>query len=239
MQQISLEIKDASFGAFLLSPADAAAAARLHQSVIDAAPAHEKNFLSERSEQDFHTLLQQGHQIVAIVENGRLLAQSILLLPTAQNPDTSIHGLPESFSAETMAPESMAVICGQAVDPAYRHQGFQTLLTGLCLELAAAQGRPHVLSDICTDNIASWKSQIKAGMTICGLSADPAISDSSVYFMYGQSRALKKGELTATFNTVAERTVPMNDMAQQKTLLTSGWRGVGYDKDNNLLFKPA
>ncbi|MDE2336820.1 MAG: GNAT family N-acetyltransferase [Alphaproteobacteria bacterium] len=161
--------------------------------------------------------------IVAVSADGsaQLVAQSIVINPTAARPETGMTDM-----AVAVAPEKLTVLEGVIVDPAWRGNGLMDAMVMHWLAQAGKNGRTHALAEVAVENAYSWSVFLKEGLHIESLGVDPA-DQSVLYNMHGHIPDLK-----AAFNESAKKksAVPAADLARQKELLAQGWKGVAFDR---------
>lgn len=182
-------------------------------------------FLMERDRKYFEKHFALGNPTVGIVHNGRLIAQSLLTLPSAAFPDTSISDmkLPSAL-------EDVIVFNGSIVHPDYRGNGLQSVMTEARLEVALKNERRHLVSDALIENHHSWITLLKAGFNIHSIGHDP--SDNTSYYNLHLDSAPHKGQLTSAFNEksgLKKVECHKDDIARQKKLLSLGYKGISFD----------
>lgn len=195
--------------------------------LFNALSTRERSELSHKKRSDFERHFAAGHLMVGAVGESGLMAQSLLVLPTPAYPETGIYGMP--FSAP---PQEIAVVSNMMVRPDCRGNALQGELISACMSLAVDRGRTHMISDVYTDNQASWKTFLKKGFSIHSMDANPAISSRAVYFLHARVPLPADGGLRRAFNSVS---VPIPDLESQRELLAKGYRGIGYDSGRGLL----
>jgi hypothetical protein len=190
------------------------------------------SFLTSRDLGDFESHFDSGHRAIGCMDRGRLIAHSLFLLPTKQDPETGLYGMRIDCPIE-----KVGVIAGTVVHPEYQGRGLQAVFTSLRMRMLAKDKRNCVISDIASDNIASWRSLMSSGLHIDQIGGDPKISSQTIYFMKANITSLKKGILIKAFNVKSQIPVAMQDIDRQKNLSAKGYRGVKYNAaDKAILF---
>ena len=77
--------------------------------------AQEQTFLLRKSRDFFEKHFSEGHSILGIVHNNRLISQSVIIDPTAENPKT---GIPDIDLTAII--DKVSVLQSVVVDPDYR-----------------------------------------------------------------------------------------------------------------------
>lgn len=185
----------------------------------------------------FEKHFDEGHAAIGLIHNGRLAAQSLLLLPSKQHPD--IHLTDMRFGA---SPEKVAVLSGMRVLPEYQGNNIQKLMIGARLNVAQQNNRLHVITECAVRNRASWHNLLQDGLAIHSMGRDPG-DGTELYNLYASLNPLMKKRLKPDFNKAACRKtvhVPRADLAQQEKLLAAGHKGVCYHRDSDTIgFKKA
>lgn len=186
----------------------------------------------------FERHFDEGHIAVGLMHQGRIAAQSLLLLPSAQYPDTHIKDM--RFGVK---PEKVAVLSGMRVLPEYRGNNIQNLMIEARLGLALQNSRPHVITECAARNKASWHNLLQDGLAIHSMGRDPD-DGTALYNLHARVKPLMKRRLKPDFNKAACRKNTVHilraDLAQQEKLLAAGHKGVCYHRDSDTIgFKKA
>lgn len=217
-----------------LGPSWAAAAARLHAATLRAMGADESAFMLHKSRDDFaaHMRRGAGNGVIAIVQNGTLIAQSLIHHPTRAHPDNGMTALPAP-----PPPARSSVMQAVSVNPAYRGQKLMDVMIAHWLTHAAHHKRDHVMAEIHVDNVASWLGFLRAGLHLTGLVTDPA--DGSP--LYNAQGLLRHGHITPAFNAAAApQSCALRDFKTQSALMARGYRITACDPRAGVLtLRPA
>lgn len=83
---------NAPYNVVRLSPSHAAACAALHAATIDDLAADEKSYMLAKDQDYFRNHLRRGagNTVIGVVSNNRLIAQVMIVHPTAARPDTGM-----------------------------------------------------------------------------------------------------------------------------------------------------
>ncbi len=186
----------------------------------------EQHYLLQKDADFFARHFAHGGAVIGVVADGRLVAQSIVLNPTAAHP---AHGMTDMKIAAR--PQSLTVLEGVIVDPAYRGNKLMDVMVRHWLLQAEKNGRTEALAEVAVENAFSWSVFLKEGLHIESLGTDPA-DNSTLYNLHGHIPDLK-----AAFNAAAKKQedVPQADLARQKELLAQGHKGVAHDRAHGTL----
>ncbi len=191
----------------------------------------EKTFLLRKDSEFFKKHFTEGNAVLGIVHDGKLISQSVIVNPTAENPKT---GIPDMELTKIL--DKVTVLQCVIVDPAYRGNRLMSVMVDEWLQLSHEKGRTQVLCEVALENSYSWSVFLKNGLHIERISVDP-VDNAEVYTLHGELPALSK-----VFNKSAKKVIscPQKDIAQQKELLAKGYRAAKFDPANgNLEFRPA
>lgn len=201
---------------------------RLHQEIFDRLEEHEKPYLIERDKSYFENHFEQGHVVVGVVHNGRLVAQALMTLPSEEYPYTGM----TDMNMSSLPLEKIAVLNGAIVHPDYRGNSLQTVLTEARIKLAEMRGREHLVSEVAVNNRFSWSTLLKSGLSIHSLGTD---SDDGTQLYNLHIRANDRGtvhKLRNEFNHNSRRNIvscSQNNLEAQQILISLGYRGVAND----------
>ena len=167
----------------------------------------------------FARIVAQGEPILGLFIQDKLIAYGVLLLNCA-HADTYVSML--GLTAEDKA--DLTCLDGAAVDPDYRGNGLQTLLTGWRLALARQAGRGHVCSTASPFQWSSWGSLLRSGLTVHAIG--PFYDDAMRYVLHCDLRSPPfHPDLTRSLR------IPAGDIPHQRELFREGmvgfalWRG--------------
>ncbi len=205
--------------------------------VIDALADSEKTFVVAKQRAFFEKHFAQGNLVLGVYHEGQLVAQSIIVNPTAENSKTGMTDM-----ALPGTPETLTIIQGVMVHPAYRGHKLMTAMVDAWLSIAARQGRVHALAEACSDNHYSWSVFLKEGLKLHSIGYD-ANDNVHLYNLHAQVQPLIRSRLRPAFATAAcklkrEKACAVEDIATQKTLIDSGYKGVAFDKAKLVFQKP-
>ncbi len=202
---------------------------KLQDAVFDSLTAEEQNYLLRKEKGFFENHFSKGNMVLGIVSEGQLIAQSVILHPTAQNPKSGMTDM--ILNAK---PEEITVLQGVIVHPDFRGNKLMTFMVDEWLGVAKQEGRKHALAEVTTGNFFSWSVFLKEGLAIHSLGHDD-IDGSDLYNMYAKVGPLMKQRLKGSFNDAAAPSsvkVGVNDLESQKTLTRAGFLGVAFDAAN-------
>jgi hypothetical protein len=190
--------------------------------------AGEEAYLLRKDRNFFENHFAAGGDVLGVVHNGHLIAQSIIVNPTAAHPKTGM-------ALQTAAPlESLTVLQGVIVDPAYQGNNLMGVMVEAWLAAAQKNGRTEALAEVLPGNAYSWSVFLQKGLHLESIGVDPA-DNAEVYNMHGHIPSLGR-----VFKKSAKKTVccPQHDIAAQKQLFTAGYKGASFDRANdNLEFR--
>jgi hypothetical protein len=154
------------------------------------------------------------------VHEGRLIAQSVVVNPTASHPKTGMTDMQLKVPVDTIT-----ILQGVIVDPDYRGNSLMGDMADAWLAEAQKQGRLHAISETALDNPFSWFIFLQKGMHIESIGFDKSDS-TEVYNLHGHIPSLSKA-----FNEKAKKRVvcALADVARQKKLIAKGYKGAKYD----------
>lgn len=187
----------------------------------DLSPA-EEGFLLKKEGGFFQDHFAHGGAMLGIVADGKLVAQSAIVKPTAQHPK---HGMVDMPEIAGVAPEKISVQQNVIVDPAYRGNNLMGVMVVEWLAESQKAGRTEVISEVAVDNVYSWYPYLKNGLHIEGIGVD-ASDGTKLYNMHG-----RLPELRADFAVAAEDKrlhVPHADLDGQKDLFAQGYKATGF-----------
>lgn len=206
----------------------------LQKTVYDDLTEEEKVYIVPKDRAFFEKHFANGNHVFGVVHNGKLIAQSISLEPSQQNPKTGM----VNMSLPVMS-DKVAIIQGILVHPDYRGNALMSRMLDAKLKIATNTGRTDLIAEVAVDNFYSWSVFLKEGLAIHSIETDP--SDGTViYNMHAKVKPLIKKRLKETFNAAAKKVTacPVHDIEQQKKLLSKGYVGIAFEKaGNTLLFK--
>ena len=205
----------------------------LQQKIIDSLPDDQKSFILPKTKEFFENHFKRGaNTMIGIFCDGALIAQSIVLNPTKNHPETGMVDMKPVGKADTLS-----IIEGVLVDPAYRGNRLMEEMVGHWIDYAESIGRKHVIAEIAVDNPYSWGVFLDKGMTLHSTGTDPD-DGTQLYNAHESIRNIRKKALSGVFNYYAKKrkkTCAANDLATQQTLLKKGYKGVAYDRKTQKL----
>ena len=174
----------------------------------------EQMFLAEKDAQFFEDHFASGSGVIGIVEDGKLIAQSVIVNPTRAHPRKHLAEL-----IIDAPPERMTVLQGVVVDPDHRGKGLMGEMIGAWMALAKEENRPHALTAVAPRNEASWRGFMKAGLHIHDTALSP-YTNVEVYILHADVFAPD-----TAFNAKAgrERFLPVPALARQRRNFKSGY----------------
>ncbi len=191
----------------------------------------ENVYLAAKDRGFFEKHFDAGNEVLGIVHNNRLIAQAIIVNPTPARPHTGI-------DMQIDAPlETIAVLQGAIVDPAYRGNSLQGVLVDERLALSAKNGRTEIFSEVALSNSFSWSVLLQKGLHIACTGISP-YTGAEVYVLRGRitSPDARFDENTGKETCAREITVcPQADVARQKQLLAAGYKGTRFDRINRTI----
>jgi hypothetical protein len=203
----------------------------------DTLPVFSQGIVLRKSESYFaaHFNMGDGNAFLGVISEGRLVAQAMILHPTAAEPETGMVDM-----APVGPPQAVSVLQAVAVLPECRGAGLMNRLVAQWLEHAAAYGRDHVLAEIEVRNTASWAAFLTAGLNLQSIGRDPA-DGTLVYNAHEHVATARTKKLTNVFNDAATIACPASDIARQQELMKDGYVAAGWDRAQKLLAmrKPA
>jgi predicted GNAT family N-acyltransferase len=182
--------------------------------------AAEQHYMVKKDRAFFEEHLAAGHHVFGIVHEGRLIAQSVVVNPTAAHPKTGMTDMQLKVPVDTIT-----ILQGVIVDPEYRGNSLMGVMVNAWLAEAQKQGRDHAISETALDNPFSWFIFLQKGMHIESIGFDKS-DGVEVYNLHGHIPSLSK-----MFNEEAKKTVvcPQTDIVRQKKLIAKGYKGAKYD----------
>ncbi len=207
----------------------------LQKTVFDDLTDEEKTFIVPKDKAFFEKHFDNGNHVIGVVHNGQLIAQSISLEPSTDNPKTGMVNMQLPVTSD-----KVAIMQGVLVHPDYRGNALMSRMLDARLQIAKKTGRTDLVAEVAVDNFYSWSVFLKEGMVIHSIETDPS-DGTVVYNMHAKIKPLIKQRLKGVFNAVAakkNKACPVHDIEQQKKLLAKGYVGVAFEKNGqNLIFK--
>ena len=200
----------------------------LHDQTIASLDEKEKAFMVQKPPSFFrdHFNKASGNMVIGILNNNQLIAESIILCPSQDHPETGMVDM-----APVAPPEHITILQGVAVLPEYRKNRLMHQMVNAWLNNSIGQGRPHALAEVEVSNIASWKTFLDLGLEITGIGEDPD-DGALVYNMHGVIPEIQRRTVAQDFNNMAEDSILccVDDIKKQRSLLESGYVINGYQK---------
>ena len=183
-----LEKTGAAYSLVLLSPENVGQILALEAIALASLPQAERAYLAMKDRAFFESHFAAGNDVLGVIHDGRLIAQSIVVNPTADHPET---GLAENARIDTPI-DKATVLQGVAVDPAYRGNRLMEAMVDAWMVQAEKQGRTEARAAVATGNEASWSVFVKKGMSIETTGISPYTA-SEVFIL--------RGRLSGDFNS--------------------------------------
>lgn len=225
------------FALVSLSAKNIGAILALQDIIFDSLSEKEQSFLLRKSREFFEKHFAAGNIVLGAVHNGQLVAQSVVVNPTVQNPRTGMVDM--VLDAQ---PWEVTIIQGVVVHPAYQGNCLMTEMVDAWLDIAEKQGRTHAIAEVAVGNYYSWSIFMKEGMHIHSMGVDPA-DGTELYNIHAEVAPLVKKRLQPDFNKASARDsikCPHADIEAQKKLLSAGHTGVRFDPVSGAIeFTPA
>lgn len=215
-----------------LSPQNIDAILALQDIIFASLSAEEQSYVLKKDKAFFDDHFANGNIVIGAVHNGKLVAQSIIVNPTPEHPK---HGMVDMVLPGKV--EEITIIQGVLVDPAYQGNRLMSAMVDTWLDIADKEHRGHAIAEVAVGNYYSWSVFLKEGMEIHSLGLDTS-DGTELYNIHADIPALIQKRLTPDFNKAAAKNTvdcPLNDLAQQKKLVSEGYKGVGFDKAKNAL----
>lgn len=222
----------------LQTPLDIDAILALQDVVMDDLSEEEQVYVVPKDRAFFEKHFAAGGLVLGVFCEGRLVAQSVIVNPTKENPKTGMTDMPARLS-----PHKVTVIQGVIVHPDLRGNRLMTVMVDAWLDIARRDGRCHAIAEVASENHFSWKVFMKEGLQLhsIGYDAEDAVH---LYNMHARVNGLIKQRLKPEFNAVAPRPTPAGiacdarDLSRQKDLLKKGFRGIAtQDHGRSILFE--
>jgi hypothetical protein len=228
----SLKKSGEQFALVSLSIRNIDAILALQDIIFDNLPEKQQSFILRKSREFFEGHLAAGNIVLGIVHNGQLVAQSVIVNPTENNPKTGMVDM--ALDAKL---DKVTIIQGVAVHPDYRGNNLHLAMIGAWHDIAREQKRTHILGEVAVDNHYSWSNALKEGRQIHSIGVDPS-DGTQVYNMHAKLSAVDKNRLKADFNKASAKNsvqCPHNDIEKQKKLLAEGYKGVRFDQASGMI----
>lgn len=229
-----------SYSIVMQTPRDIDAMLALQATVMAELSAEEKSYLVPKDRAFFEKHFASDNIVLGVKVDGQLVAQAIIVNPTAKNPKTGMTDMPGN-----LAPEKLSVIQGVIVHPDFRGNRLMTEMVDAWLKIAQFEGRRHAIAEVSTTNHFSWSVFLKEGLHIHSIGYDKADAV-YLYNMHANVTKLIKARLTPAFNAAAPRgkvhtPCHVNNIKAQKVLIARGFNGVAFDRTNQRIVfaKPA
>jgi ribosomal protein S18 acetylase RimI-like enzyme len=233
----SLKKSGGDFALVSLSAKNIDAILALQDIIFDSLSEQEQSFLLRKNEEFFEKHFAAGNIVLGVVHNGQLVAQSVVVNPTAQNPKTGMVDM--VLDAQ---PWQVTIIQGVVVHPAYQGNRLMSEMVDAWLAIAEKQGRTHAIAEVAVGNYYSWSIFMKEGLHIHSMGVDPA-DGTELYNIHAKVAPLVKKRLQPDFNKAgAKNSIKCShaDIEAQKKLLSSGYKGVRFDPASGTIeFKPS
>lgn len=151
-----------------LTTADLDDVLQLQQTVYDALSETEKSFILPKTREHLSAIFNRGGFMIGVKKDGLLVAQSIVLNPSAAHPDTGMVDM-EAVGA----PETISVLQGVLVHPDARGQSLGNRMCAEWLAVCGKNGRHNVLAETALPNAHSQAIFFAHGMKVVSMGIDP------------------------------------------------------------------
>ena len=189
----------------------------LREAVYSRLDEGEKVYLAAKDRAFFEWHFAMGNEALGIVHANRLVAQALIVYPTADCPETGI-GMQIEEPLDTVS-----VLQGAIVDPAYRGNSLQGVMIDERLAMAERKGRREVYTQVALGNLPSWSVLLKKGMYIKNIGTSQ-YTGADVYVMHCYASSVR-----SDFNNDAVKLCPQDYIGEQKELFATGYKGTGFD----------
>lgn len=152
-----------------LTKADIQTMMIFQQIILDSLKDDEKSFFLEKSESYLTSHFNKGSKAIAVVADGCVVGQALLVHPTEENPETGMTDMDLDAS-----PDSISVIQGVGVHPAARGFFIGDKLIKAWMSVAKNDNRPNVIAETEQNNIYSWRLFVNNGVDIVSEAVDPS-----------------------------------------------------------------
>ena len=152
-----------------LTAADLDDVMQLQQTVYDGLSDAEKNFILPKSRQHLTEIFNRGSFMMGVKHEGKLVAQAIVLNPTAAHPET---GMVDMRPVGT--PETTSVLQGVLVHPDSRGMRLGKILCTAWIKVCRQSGRHNVMAETALPNVHSQSIFFAHHMPMVSLGIDPS-----------------------------------------------------------------
>lgn len=164
-----------------LGPLEFHLAAELDRRVYESLSEEHRIFFNPHEESWYHEYAELGNKVYGVfLESGKLTAKANLAFGTEKLEPFGID--PKSRTYRNNRPQSLAILSGGAVDPAYQGNGLQKILMKTRLDAAQLAGATQALTTIHVKNIPSIMSALKSGLVLSDMGINPRHNDQVFYF---------------------------------------------------------
>ena len=137
--------------------------------ILDSLKPGEEGYFLEKSESFFQEHFNTGSKAIAVVSNGNVLGQALIVHPNMQYPKT---GMTDMVLPEPV--DSLSIIQGVGAHPNTRGMKVGDKLIKAWLDVAANDGRHNALAETDQKNHYSWELFVKNGVNIVSAGVDPS-----------------------------------------------------------------
>lgn len=206
----------------------------LQDLVIDALPEEHKPFLLRKTRSFFEKHFKTGGVILGAWVDDTLIAQSIIVHPDKDRPNTGMVDM-----RPVGAPETLSILQGVAVHPNFRGNGLMETMVDLWLDFAAAEGREHAVAEIDARNHYSWGNFVDRGLNIVGIGIDKT-DGTRVYNAHERLENIFKKRMREALELPLdedEQAAECNrrDLTLQSALFSLGYVGIAHDPDERTM----
>lgn len=206
----------------------------LQDMIIAALAPEHKPFLLRKPRSFFESHFATGGAILGARVDGMLIAQSIIVHPDKDRPNTGMVDM-----KPVGAPETLSILQGVAVHPDFRGNGLMETMVDLWLDFAAAEGREHAVAEIDARNHYSWGNFVDRGLNIVGIGIDKT-DGTRVYNAHERLENIFKKRMREALDLplgeeeqAAE--CSRRDLTLQSALFSMGYVGVAHNPDERTM----
>lgn len=152
-----------------LTKADMQTLLFFQQIIVESLKEEEKAFFLEKSEGYLTKHFNQGSKAIAMVCEGNVVGQALVVHPTIEHPETGMTDMEMIDS-----PETISVIQGVGVHPLARGMHIGDKLIKAWMDVAKNDNRLNVIAETEQNNVYSWRLFVNNGVEIVGEAEDPS-----------------------------------------------------------------
>lgn len=202
----------------------------LHRAAIASLKDSEKAFMLLKKPSFFrnHFKRANGNTVLGIITGNKLIGEAIVLHPSNDHPSTGMVDM-----APVDEPNSITVLQGVTVLPAYRKNGLMHQMVHAWLNHALLAKKQHALAEVEVHNISSWSAFLNEGLQITSIGRDPD-DGALLYNLHETVPEIMKKRLSESFNHAAANstTCAIDDIKMQQDMLKNGYVISGWKKES-------